>query len=265
MQRVVEQLVAVRELDDAAEIHHRDALAKMPHQREIVRDEQVGEAEALAQILKQVDDLRLDRHIEGGYGLIADDEFGIERESARDPDALALAPRHLMRIAIGKIRTEAADREQLAHPGDAARRIGLDGMYLYRLGDDVADLHARIERAVWILEDDLDAAPQRLELLVLELGEVDAVIEDLAGGRPLEQQDAPAGRRLPATALAHQPQCLPPAKREVDTVDRPHLADSAAREDALADRKQLLQPLHLEERRCTDCGRRHATAPAAAT
>src|SRR5262249_2059788 len=250
MQRVVEQLVAIRELDDAAEIHHRDALAEMPHPREIVSDEQVGEAEALAQILEQVDDLRLDRHVEGGYGLIADDEFGIERESARDPDALALAARHLVRVAIDKIRTEAADREQLAHPGHAARRIGLDGVYLHWLGDDVADLHARIERAVWILEDDLDAAPQCPELLVLELGEVDAVIEDFAGGRPLEQQDAPAGRRLAATTLAHQPQRLPPAKREVDAVDRPNLADRAAREDALADREELLQPLHLEEGRC---------------
>ena len=47
--------------------------------------------EARAQILEQVDDLRLYRHVESGYGLIADDEFGIKRERARDPDALALA------------------------------------------------------------------------------------------------------------------------------------------------------------------------------
>src|SRR5207302_10603621 len=95
MERIVEQLVAIREFDDAAEIHHGDALAEVPHQREIVSDEQVSEAEALAQILKQIDDLRLDRDVEGGYGLVADDEFGIERESARDPDRLALATRHL--------------------------------------------------------------------------------------------------------------------------------------------------------------------------
>jgi len=57
MQRVVEQPVAIRQLDDAAEIHHGYTLPEMPHHREIVGDEQVGEAEALAQILKQVDDL----------------------------------------------------------------------------------------------------------------------------------------------------------------------------------------------------------------
>src|SRR5262249_58493201 len=54
---------------------------------------------------------------------VTDDEFGIER--ARDPDPLALAARHLVRIAVGKIRTEAADREQLAHPPRAARRAHL--------------------------------------------------------------------------------------------------------------------------------------------
>src|SRR5229473_8261001 len=188
---------------------------------------------------------------------------GVE-ERARDSDPLALAARHLVRIAIGKVRIEAADREQLAHPRRAARRIGLDGVHLHRLGDDVADLHARIERAVWILEDDLDAAPQRPELLVLEPGEVDAVIDDLAGGRPLEQQDAAAGRRLAATTFADQPKRLPAAKREVDAVDGPHLADHAAREDALGDREVFPQPLHLKERRSVGCERRHATAPAVA-
>jgi hypothetical protein len=70
------------------------------------------------------------------------------------------------------------------------------------LGDDVADFHARIERAVGILENDLDAAPQRAELFVIELGKIDAVIEDLAGRRSLKQQDAAAGCRLAATTLA---------------------------------------------------------------
>src|SRR5262249_47942537 len=124
--------------------------------------------------------------------------------------------------------------------------------------------HARIERAVRILEDDLDAAPERQQLLVLEPGKIDAVIEDLAGGRPLEQQDAAAGCRLAATTLADQPQRLAAAKGEVDAVDRSHLADQAAREDALGDRKELAQAPHLEERPSVGCRRRHAVAPVAA-
>src|SRR5207248_1048247 len=85
--------------------------------------------------------------------------------------------------------------------------------------------------------------------------------DDFAGSRPLEQQDAPAGRRLAATALADQPQRLPAAKIEVDAVDRPNLANHAAREDALGDGEVLPQPRHLEECRSISCRRRHATAP----
>ena len=39
-----------RGLDDAAEIHHRDAVGDVLHHREIVRDEDVGEAEPLLQV-----------------------------------------------------------------------------------------------------------------------------------------------------------------------------------------------------------------------
>ena len=54
MQRIVEELVDIGHLDDAAEIHDGDPLAEMAHDGEIVGDEEVGELEALAQILEQV-------------------------------------------------------------------------------------------------------------------------------------------------------------------------------------------------------------------
>ncbi len=53
-----------RDLDDAAEVHHRDARRDVLDDREVVRDEEVREAEAALQVLQQVDDLRLHRHVE---------------------------------------------------------------------------------------------------------------------------------------------------------------------------------------------------------
>ena len=134
-------------------------------------------------------------------------------------------------------------------------------MHLHRLGDDVADLHAWIKRAVGVLEDDLDTAPQRQELLVRKPGEIDAIIEDLASGRPLELQDASASCRLTATTLTDQPQRLAATKREVDTVNRLHFADHTVREDALGDREDFAQSPHLEERRNVGGRRYHAAAP----
>ena len=43
--RVAEQLRRGRELDDAPGAHHRDAVGEVVHHREVVRDEDVGEAE----------------------------------------------------------------------------------------------------------------------------------------------------------------------------------------------------------------------------
>ena len=47
VERVVEQLVALGQFDDAAEIHDRDPLAQMPHHRKIMGDEQIGQAKAV--------------------------------------------------------------------------------------------------------------------------------------------------------------------------------------------------------------------------
>src|SRR5580704_1515788 len=110
VQRVVEELVTNRKLDDAAEIHDGDALAEMPNNRQVVSDEKIGQAEPFAQILQEVDYLSLDRNVERGYRLVADNEFRFQREGARDPDALTLAARHFMRVTVGEFRVEAADR-----------------------------------------------------------------------------------------------------------------------------------------------------------
>ena len=64
MQRRPEQRALVGELDDAAEIHHGDAMADVLDHAEIMRHEQVGEAELLLQIHHQVQHLGLDRHIQ---------------------------------------------------------------------------------------------------------------------------------------------------------------------------------------------------------
>ncbi len=74
-----------RGLDDTAEIHHRDAAADVVDHGEIVRDEEIGEPEFLLQILQQIDDLRLDRHVERGDRLVADDELRLDRLLKTNP------------------------------------------------------------------------------------------------------------------------------------------------------------------------------------
>ena len=65
------------------------------HEPEVVRDEQVRQLQPLLQIHQQVDDLRLDRDVERRDGLVGDDERRVQRERAREPDALPLSAAEL--------------------------------------------------------------------------------------------------------------------------------------------------------------------------
>ena len=99
MVRPREEGVRRSALDDAAEIHDRDAVADMLHHAEIVADEEIGQAEIALQLHEQIDDLRLDRDVERRDGFIADDELRLDRERPGNPDPLPLAARELVRIA----------------------------------------------------------------------------------------------------------------------------------------------------------------------
>ena len=91
------QVLDLGHLDDLAEVHHRDAVADVLHDREVVGDEEVGQAELALEVLEQVDDLRLDGDVERGDRLVADDELRVQRQGSGDADALALAAGELVR------------------------------------------------------------------------------------------------------------------------------------------------------------------------
>ena len=82
MLRVLDDRGARPDLDDLAEIHHGDAVADALDDRDVVRDEQEGEAHLGLQPHHQVDDLRLDRDVERRDRFIGDDQLGA-RPSAR--------------------------------------------------------------------------------------------------------------------------------------------------------------------------------------
>ena len=77
-------------------------------------DEHVGEALLLLlELLKQVDDLGLDGDVEGGDGLVADDQGGLSRQGAGDGDALPLSAAELMGEAVRHAGVEPRHEEEL--------------------------------------------------------------------------------------------------------------------------------------------------------
>ena len=96
VKRPVVQLFALRRLDDLAQVHHRDAVADVLHDRKVVRDEEVRDAVLALQIDEQVHHLRLDRHVERAHRLVADDELRAQRQRIGLARALILEPKFIV-------------------------------------------------------------------------------------------------------------------------------------------------------------------------
>src|SRR5207249_12163165 len=85
----------------------------MLHHREVMRHEQVRQAELFLQLLNQVQYLRLNRHVERRHRLISYNEGGTKGQGTRNADALALASAKFMSNTVDKERVESHHFEQV--------------------------------------------------------------------------------------------------------------------------------------------------------
>ena len=100
MQRVVEQLSGIHDLDQVAQVHNADAVRNMADNSQVMRHKNVGKAQFFLQVSKQVDDLRLDGNVQGRNRLVADDQLRVARQRAGNTQALTLAAGHFMRVTV---------------------------------------------------------------------------------------------------------------------------------------------------------------------
>ena len=161
MARIAEQLAARRHLHQLAQIHHAHAVGNVFHHAHVVRHKQVGQLVLRLQVLQDVEHLRLNGHIQRGHGLITHYEFGLQCQGARNANALALAAGKLMRIAARVILLHAHAAQRLDHALKALRARA-DAMHQQALANALAHRHARVQRGVRILKDNLHVAAQLL-------------------------------------------------------------------------------------------------------
>ena len=67
------------------------------------------------QIEQQVQDLRLHRNVQRGDRLVGDDQARVDRQRARDADALALTAAEGVREALHVLGAQAHQLQQLGH------------------------------------------------------------------------------------------------------------------------------------------------------
>ena len=145
--------------DNAAGIHNIHHIADLMDYREVVGDENNGNAKALLLVFDQVEDLLLDRDVQSRGGFIGNEELGLGDEGHGDHDALPHAAGEFVRILVhpaGGVRDA-----YFFQGGDAFLPSGffvqslMQAQRLYQLG---AYPEKWIKRGHGVLEDHADAA-----------------------------------------------------------------------------------------------------------
>ena len=213
---------------DLAAIHHRDALAGLGDHCEVVGDQQDRRvARVLPQIEHEIEDLRLNGHVEGRGRLVGDQQVGLHCQRHGDHDPLPLPTRELVRITL-QPREPVRDPdhfEQLRRPRVGRLLIHIRLVVLDRFPQLKAHREHRVQGRHGLLENHGDrVAAQLAHFLKRELGEVLAFEQDLARfntprGIRDQAQDRARSHRLAAARLAHEAADLVLADRETDSVD----------------------------------------------
>ena len=90
-------------------------MGDLANDREVMGHEQIGDAEILLQVAQQVQDLGLDRHVEGRHRFVAHDELRTQGDGPGNADALPLAAGELVRVPVVVLGVEADALHQLVH------------------------------------------------------------------------------------------------------------------------------------------------------
>ena len=183
-------------------------------------DEEDRHVKLAAERAQQLDDLRLNRHVEGARRLVADQQLRLDGEGAGDCGALALSAADLVGIALCKVRRKSAALQQL--PGALARICFGQAVVAHALADAVSERAAGIKGLRRRLKDDLHLFPRGTQGLPFQLRDVQSVEHDGAGGRRCEPGDEMHKRGFAAAALADEAEAL--ARQEVER-HVPHGAD----------------------------------------
>ena len=195
-------------------VEHQGAAAQLADHPQVVGDEGDGGAQLVPELAHQVQDLGLDGYVQGGGGLVGDEQLRPAGQGHGDHHPLAQAARELIGVAV--------------HPffghGHVDHAQGFDGLLpgllLIEALMEAKDLHElvphgkdRIERGHGLLKDHgHPVAPDVAEVLHGHIQQALAVKLDAAGdpGVLLGQAHDGQGRHaLAAARLAHDAQGLP--------------------------------------------------------
>ena len=214
-------------LGDDPAVEEEHAVRHVAGEGHLVRDDDHRHL-LLREAADDLEDLARELRVERGGRLVEEEHLRVERQRARDRDALLLAAGELARVGV-RLRGESHLVQQVHRVRRRllARAAEHDAL---RLGD-VAQ-HREVREEVELLEDEPDA---QQDAPLHGLRGVDAVLHevvpadaDRAGGDGLEVRHAPQERRLAAARGADHREHVAAAQRERDAVEHLVVAERLA-------------------------------------
>ena len=221
--RLREQCLRRGRLDDAPGVHDGDAVGVTGDDTQVVGDEDDAHLVLVAQLVDEVEDLHLRRHVESRRRFVGDQDARLAYEGHGDHDALTHTARELVRVVVddhlGARHTHTF--QDLDGPFESFLRGELL-VNAQRLAHLKADLHGRVQGCERILEDHADLRAAQLALLLQRtLRQVLSVQNDLAGGdgASLGEQthEGQGGHRLTGAGFTHDAQGFARVNVQVDT------------------------------------------------
>lgn len=228
--RIAQDFIDGAGFDDLATEHDGDAVHDAADDAEIVGDEDDGHVEIPAELGEEVHDLLLDGDVEGGGGLVGDEELGLGAEGHGDHDALLHAAAELVRVGVETLA--GIDDAHFVEPLDdfvIASGFGdigaMQGEGFANLGADGED---GIEGGGGLLEDVGDFfAADGAQLALVHLEDFVAIERHLAcgdaGGRLWEEAgEGEGGGAFAAAAFTDEGDGFAALELEADAFDGFH-------------------------------------------
>ena len=88
--RLPEHLVCRALLNNPPTLHDRHMVGQISHNTHVVGDEQQTQSQLNLQFTQQVENLRLNRHVEGGRGFVAHEHLRLNGQGPRNREGLSL-------------------------------------------------------------------------------------------------------------------------------------------------------------------------------
>ena len=227
--RAVDSSAAGQLLDDPAGVHHQHPVADLADHGDVVADQHQGDVVGLADRGQQVEHLLLDRDVEGGRGLVGDDQRGRAHQPHPDHGPLPHAAGELVRVAgaPARRRRRSAPRRAGRRRGPSPRRRFIPRWAVPTSASWPPIRRVGLNEVIGSWKTMASEVPSIRRSAGVSLAR-QVVAEQLQPGRGdravlVDQPgDRERGQRLARAGLPHDAEGLAAAYGERDAADRPH-------------------------------------------